>query len=68
MNGSALVDLYVLILYSIWICISLSCIAFEFTDILSLLTLEVYTIFELIHCIRVCRLPDTYPGNANPSR
>ena len=34
----------------------LSYIAFEFIDVLSLLTLEVYTIFELIHYLRVYRL------------
>ena len=42
--------------------VSLSCVAFEFTDVLSLLTLEFYTIFELIHCLRVCRLPEKNPG------
>ena len=47
--------------------VSLNCVTFEFTDGLSLLTLEVYTIFELIHCLRVCRLPEMNPGNPGVS-
>ena len=41
----------------------LSCVAFEFTDVLSLLTLEVYITFELIHCLRVCSFSKTNSGN-----
>lgn len=41
----------------------LSCVAFVFTDVLSLLALEVYTTFELAHCLRVCSLPKTNLGN-----
>lgn len=47
--------------------VSLSCVAFEFTNVLSLLTLEVYTIFELIHCLRVCRLSEMNSGNPGGS-
>ena len=37
------------------------------SDVLSLLALEVYTIFKLIHCLRVCRLPEINPGNPGVS-
>ena len=45
----------------------LSCVAFKFSGILSLLTLEIYTTFELIHCLRACSLPKTNPGNQRVS-
>ena len=45
----------------------LSCVAFEFSDILSLLTLEIYITFELIHCLRACSLSKTNPGNQRVS-
>ena len=39
----------------------------EFTDVLSLLTLGIDTTFELIHCLRVCRLPEMNPANPGVS-
>ncbi len=45
----------------------LSCVAFAFTDVLSLLTLDIYITSELIHCLRVCRLPEMNPGNPGVS-
>lgn len=45
----------------------LSCVAFEFSDVLSLLTLDIYTTFELVHCLRVCSLPKANPGNQRVS-
>ena len=34
---------------------------------MSLLTVQVYTIFEVIHCLRVCRLSEMNPGNLGVS-
>ena len=41
----------------------LSCVAFKFIDVLKLLTLEVYIIFNLIYYLRVYRLLEMKSGN-----
>ena len=59
--------MYVLRVHAFHSTLLLSCVAFEFSDILSLLTLEIYTTFELIHCLRACSIPKTNPGNQRVS-
>ena len=46
---------------------SLSYLAFELTDVLSLLTAQVYTIFEVIYRLRVYRFPEINLGNLGVS-